>query len=171
MAARSTAGFSRRNQSLIAVVHRWCRPIVSDHESVNVFDLKTETTQAIAYGLIIALGLLFLASTRLKSGKNSETRVQDLAMVLILCVLCSPLAWTYFYCWLLPAWAIIVKACQKDNRYLFPATLSGILLVSALSEQFDHRLQAYGVTAAGALGMYLTIALIRFRSFDSEPES
>ena len=83
-------------------------------------------------------------------------------MVLVLVVLCSQLAWTYFFCWLLPAWAVVLYACRTHRWAIVPTALSGLLLFSAFTEQIDPTLQAYGVTAWGSVGLFLTIAALRW---------
>lgn len=168
MAGRSSTGFTRRNQSLVSVAHRLTRDIEAGendgrHTRVNVVNLSPRAAQLIGLGAVGVLGLVLLAATRCRFAPTPEEDAQETAMVLILVVLCSPLAWTYFYCWLLPAWAVALHACRTHRWVIPPTALSGVLLLLAFTEQFDPLLQACGVTAWGGVGLHLTLAAVRFR--------
>jgi hypothetical protein len=164
MAARSSTGFTRRNQSLVSVAHRLTRDLDSgEHVRVNVVNLSPQASQLIGLAAVGVLGLVLLAATRCRFAPTPEADAQETAMVLILVVLSSPLAWTYFFCWLLPAWAVALHACRTRRWAILPTVFSGFLLVLAFTEQFDPRLQACGVTAWGGVGLYLTLAAVRFR--------
>lgn len=164
MSARSSVGFSRRNQSLFAVTHRLTRELeTGDGVHVNVLNMTPQQSQIVALALIIALGLVLLISTRCRFAPTAETAATETAMVLILTVLCSPLGWTYFYCWLLPAWAVAFHASRDQPRYRIPLGIAACLLIAAISEQVDPTLQAIGVTAWGSVVLYGTLAWIRVR--------
>jgi hypothetical protein len=85
-------------------------------------------------------------------------------MVVALAVLCSPLAWTYFYCWLMPAWAA-AAACLVERRagraVVVGFVLAAVLAAAALTEQIDPLLQAYGVTTAAAAVLFLSLGWVR----------
>ncbi len=178
MAARSSTGFTRRNQSIIAVVHRWLRPVqAGDLENqqlwINIADVQPQTAQRIGYAICLGLALVLVIVTSGKFGGSREAEAIETGMVTTLTVLCSPLAWTYFYCWLLPAWtAVLIPFLTRELGNTTPTkvrrttlvgiVISAILLASALSEQFNPRLQAYGVTAAGGVVLYMTLAYQRW---------
>ena len=44
------------------------------------------------------------------------------------------------------------------------AGIAFLLIVSAVSEQFDPTLQAFGVTAFGSVALFLTLAYVRFNA-------
>jgi hypothetical protein len=167
---RSSIGFTRRNQSLVSLSHRLLRPVEA-HEAngvslfVNVADLSPQAAQLIGYGACFGLGVVLLIATRLRFAESIEAEGIEAAMVCALVPLCSPLAWTYFFCWLLPAWTAV--ACLwKSHSVKVGGAIAAMLLLSALSEQFDQRLQAWGVTAWGAVVLFLTLALARWRLAD-----
>lgn len=167
MAARSSVGFTRRNQSLVSLAHRLTRDIEAGDRNgvgfqVNFVDLSPRAAQLVGLTAVAFLGLILLATTRCRFAPTPTAHAQETAMVCILVVLCSPLAWTYFFCWLLPAWAVVLHGCRTNRWAIVPAILSGLLLLSAFTEQYDPLLQAYGVTAWGSVGLYLTIATLRW---------
>lgn len=167
MAARSSVGFTRRNQSLFAVAHRLTRNVDGGGVRVNVANLEPGQAQLVGLAAVGLLGLALLAATRCRFAPTPEADALETAMVLILAVLASPLAWTYFFCWLLPAWAALLHHGRTQTAFRYPIALGGLLIVSAFSEQIDPTLQAYGVTAAGSIVLFLTLALLRRRIHSS----
>ncbi len=175
MSGRSSIGFTRHNQSLLSCSHRLLRHVDADDEPqrplyVNLADVSPKVAQLIGYAACLFLGLVLLVACRFQFAPSPQCEGLEMAMVCTLVPLCSPLAWTYFFCWLLPAWTAI--GFWKDNpllpapinRYVkIGASLSGLLILCAVSEQIDPRLQAYGVTAFGSVGLFLTLAYLRFQ--------
>lgn len=168
MAARSSIGFTRRNQSLVSVAHRLLRDVEAVDVNrptlkVNVANLTPGEAQLVGLGGVCLLGLVLLLATRCRFARTPAAEAQEWAMVCTLVVLSSPLSWTYFFCWLLPAWAVLLNEARSHRWVRGPTAVGGLLLASALSEQVDPRLQAYGVTAWGAVVLYLTLAAVRWR--------
>lgn len=172
MAGRSSIGFTRRNQSLVSLSHRLLRPIEAGdevHAQVNLADVSPKTAQLIGYSVCFGLGLVLLIAARMKFATSPKAEGIEVAMVCALVPLCSPLAWTYFFCWLLPAWVAIACLWNEGSKRVARAGafLAGILLLSAVSEQVDPRLQAAGVTAWGSVTLFLTLAYMRWKLPDS----
>jgi len=173
MAARSEIGFTRRNQSLIAVSHRLLRHVNAGNPNkdlyVNVVDISPKIAQIVGYGLCLLLGLLLLIACRFNFGPTPQCEGVEIAMVCTLVPLCSPLSWTYFFCWLLPGWTAIifwannpVLTTQTRRFAKYGAVVAALFIISAVSEQIDPTLQAYGVTAFGSVMLFLTLAYVRF---------
>ena len=177
MAGRSSIGFTRRNQSLVSVSHRLLRHVdAGDNPQkplyVNLANISPRNAQLVGYGFCLLLGLVLLLACRFNFASSPECEGLEVAMVCTLVPLCSPLAWTYFFCWLLPAWTAItfwwgnrLLAPKAQRIVKFAAVAAGILLASAITEQFDPTLQACGMTAWGSVMLFLTLAFIRFQSF------
>jgi hypothetical protein len=173
--ARTSIGFSRRNQSLTSVSHRLLRDVhagegdAAAKMNVNVANVSPRTAQMVGLGASTLLAALLLAVTRLRFGVNPLAEGIEVAMVVTLAVLASPISWTYFYCWLLPAWTVmaVAIASAKDvaarRIAVVGSLLAGVLLALAVSEQFDPTLQAYGATAWGGVTLFLTMAVLRGR--------
>lgn len=163
MSARTSTGFTRRNQSLVAVAHRLTRNVDGGGVRVNIANLEPGQAQIVGLAAVGLLGLTLLAATRCRFAPTPEADSLETAMVLILAVLASPLAWTYFFCWLLPAWAALLHRWRTQAAIRLPFALGGVLIVSAFTEQFDPTLQALGVTCWGSVVLYLTIGWVRLR--------
>jgi hypothetical protein len=174
MAARSATGFSRRNQSLVSVAHRLLRPVDAGDRAgvpfrVNVADVPPQTAQLVGYAGCFVLGAVLLWATRLRFAGTPEREGLEVGMVCTLVPLCSPLAWTYFFCWLLPGWTAAIHFAASDRHPravrragLAAAVLSGLVLAAALSELSDPLIQGYGATAWGAVLLFLTLAGMRW---------
>ncbi len=182
MAGRSSIGFTRRNQSLVSVSHRLLRHVdAGDNPQkplfVNLANITPRNAQLVGYGVCLLLGLVLLLACRFKFAPSPGCEGLEVAMVCTLVPLCSPLAWTYFFCWLLPAWTAIIF--WLNNQSLDPKThrivrigavVAGVLLASAITEQFDPTLQACGMTAWGSVMLFLTLAFVRFHLPNKSPE-
>jgi hypothetical protein len=174
MAGRSSIGYTRRNQSLVSVSHRLLRPVnAGDNPKkplyVNFAEVSPQTAQLIGHGTCFLLGLVLLLACRFRFAPSGLCEGIEIAMVCTLVPLCSPLAWTYFFCWLLPGWTAL--GYWWSHPSLAPVVrrnvkigigISATLLASAISEQIDPTLQACGMTAWGAVMMFLTLAYVRF---------
>lgn len=175
MAGRSSIGFTRRNQSLVSLSHRLLRHVdAGDHPGrplyINFVDVGPQSAQIAGYSACCLLGLVLLLSCRFSFAPTPECEGLEVAMVCTLVPLCSPLAWTYFFCWLLPAWTAVGSWCygpklnpRARRVMIFGASVAGLLLASAVSEQIDPTLQAYGVTTVGAIMLFLTLGYVRFQ--------
>jgi alpha-1,2-mannosyltransferase len=171
MAARSSIGFTRRNQSVVSVAHRLLREVDAGDRNgeafrVNLTDLPPAVVQKLGFVVLVGLAGVFLIVTRCRFARSIEQEGLEVGLVLALVPLASPLAWTYFFSWLLPAWAAgLAYALNHRQRWPWVAlSVVGLVLASALSELVDPILQAYGATAAGAVGLYLTLAAMRYAS-------
>jgi alpha-1,2-mannosyltransferase len=169
MSGRSSIGFSRRNQSIISVAHRLMRPMPAGmHKdgtwfTVNFVDASPGTAQLVGYAGCLLLGGVLLLSTRLRFGESAEAEGLEWGMVFALAVIASPLSWTYFFCWLLPGWAAVVRQLwvRPQFSHLLGAAIAAALLLGAVTEQFDQRPQAFGITCWGAIALFLTLAHMR----------
>jgi hypothetical protein len=178
MAARSSIGFTWRNSSLVSAAHRLLRPVDAGERDgvpfrVNVADLTPGQAQAVGLGAGLLLGGVLLWATRLHFAPTPAAEGLEWGMVLALVVLCSPLSWTYFFCWLLPAWAAAVRFCLRERSPCAAAAcgVAGVLLASAATQAIDPLLSAYGATTWGAVVLFLTLAGMRRYIGSGEPRS
>ena len=136
---------------------------------MNVAFLSPQTAQLVGYGACLLLGFVLLLSCRFRFAPNPQCEGLEVAMVCTLVPLCSPLAWTYFYCWLLPGWTAVgfgwnhpLLTIEYRRTVRIGACVAAVLLASAISEQIDPTLQAFGMTAWGSVMLFLTLAYVRF---------
>lgn len=173
MAARSGIGFSWRNASVVSVAHRLLRPVPAGDVRnvpyyVNVAALPPRVVQGIGYAMVLSLGCLLLWATRCRFAPTARAEAMEWAMVLTLVVLSSPLSWTYFFCWLMPGWAVLAHAVTRPGQSprvrlwaILGMILAGVLLGSAAFQTVDPMTSAYGVTTWGAMILFGTLAYVR----------
>ena len=112
---RSETGFTYKNQSLIAVVHRLTRARRRGRQRQSGLlrqrgkSVPSEDPSVLA-GIrsdLDALAIYIFCMPGRRRQTLESLRCEE-AMLLLMVIFCSPLAWTYFFCWTLPAWIVIV---------------------------------------------------------------
>ncbi len=173
---RELIGYSFKNQSLVAVVHRLTRPVWAGDRnghffSVNVLDVTPRDAQLVAFGSILVLGLIYLYCMPARNRRTPLTRRGEEAMLLLLIVICSPLSWTYFYCWALPGWMVVLDVLTNPHldrreriRGWWGVGIVGLVMATALTQPFDRTPQALGATLWGGVGLFFLLAWIMRRS-------
>ena len=103
---RERRGYSWSNHSLIAVAHRLLRPVNAHRKRdqtlfVNVADIdfKSVTLAIVLTGL--GLCLFYILSMPPQSQRTNSSDALEYAMLLLLILIFTPLAFTYFFVWLL----------------------------------------------------------------------
>jgi hypothetical protein len=172
VAQRSDTGFTFHNQGLVSVTHRLLRPVSAGCEHrppllVNVAAVPPGTAQAVGIGLCLLLGGMILIAGGGRFARTPTAEAAEWGMVLTLAVLCSPLSWTYFFCWLMPAWAAVARFLTDPSvgrtdraRVGAIAAVAMLLLAVAVSEQIDPTVQAYGATCWGGVVLFLGCGLV-----------
>jgi hypothetical protein len=103
---REQRGFSWSNHSLIAVAHRLLRPVNAHRKRdqtlfVNVADLDFEYVTAVIVVLGASLCLFYVLSMPPRNRRTNQSDAIEYAMLLVLILILTPLAFTYFFVWLL----------------------------------------------------------------------
>jgi hypothetical protein len=173
IAQRPDVGLKYGNQSLLAVTHRLTRSVVAGHDdrtpfAVNVMNLDASVASLLAVAIIVGLCLFgaLMKPPGFRPWSLADPPRWELGMTVILVVVCSPLAWTYFYCWLMLPVALLTCVVQEGalpttrrRAILVIAGLSALCLASALLQNVDQHTQAWGVTLWGALGLYAALGV------------
>jgi len=169
---RSEISFSYRNQSLKSVTHRLLRPVIAgdvkgETFTVNVLSLSPVAAEVVFWGIGLVMCLAFVLKMRRMNPADPGNRALEQAMLLCLIVLFSPLAWTYFYCWLLFPVTVAANSLfgmepGPRRRWLGALALAALLVMaSALTQAFNFQwTQAVGATAWGAVLMFTLLALL-----------
>jgi len=176
---RPQSGFMASNQSLMALTQRLLRPVDAGERRgslfrVNIADLSPRMAQLAA--ALVAAGLctiLWFAAHHSRAPGSAGGGAEE-GMVLCLMVLLSPLAWTYFYCWMLLPWAAVVHAtlalARRSGERRAAMAIGGCALglsSIALTQTVDELPQALGATTLGAIVLYFLLARFRARSTDA----
>jgi hypothetical protein len=137
------AGFAQRadhwsfkNQSLYAVEHRLASPIDAVRNVyfpaapplyVNLLDLDRSAADALFLVSAIGIGLAFVALLPARNRRTPQSNAAEWSIVLLLVVVASPVAYSYYFVWLLPAFTILVRsAASAPDRKLAHGTLAMI---------------------------------------------
>ena len=180
IAQRPDITFTYKTQSLLSVSNRLLRPVPAGGLAgeptfhINVADLPPRTVITIAVAAAAGLGLLFVLAMPPRRARSQRSDALEWSALLILTVLCTPLAWTYTMCWLLPAFTVALHCALERPRgsrrraAAFAAIgASVLLLATSLSQPWSHLTQALGLTMWGAH----CIELALFWLLRSEPRA
>lgn len=102
---RQQRGFSWANHSLIAVAHRLLRPVNAHRERtetlfINIAELDFKTVNIVIVMVVAALCLFYIVCTPPQNNRTDQTDALEHAILLLLIVIFTPLAFTYFFVWL-----------------------------------------------------------------------
>lgn len=161
------------NQSLLSVVNRLTRPTENpdwpsksdDDFNANLVDLGPRGSMAVALGLVAVLCLAYLLAMPAKARITRRTAGLEAAVLLMLIVMVSPKAGTYYYCWSLPAVTMLMAewlaAPAGSRRRLWLGVgmwTSLLILATALSQALNiPGPQTYGATFLGNLVLLITL--------------
>ncbi len=124
--AQRPDSFGWKNQSLYAVEQRLLRPvdaeIASDEPSqsvfVNLLNLDRRTADMVFVATAIAIGLSFIAVLPKSNRRTFDSDAAEWAIVLLLIVIGSPVARSYYFVWLLFPYTILLRwlTTEPDRR-------------------------------------------------------
>jgi hypothetical protein len=136
---REAQNWSWVNQSLLAVTHRLLRPInynVINPELppryINVVTLERRTADLVSLMVAVAIGLGFLLVIPRRAERSARSDAEELAILLCLVTIASPLARQYYFVWLFFPLTVLIHRAAFDSR---PAArrLSAVAILLASS--------------------------------------
>jgi hypothetical protein len=103
---REQRGYSWSNHSLVAVAHRLLRPVNAHRRRdnslfVNVADIDFKYVTAVIVLTGLGLCLFYILCMPPRSERTNSSDALEYAMLLLLILIFTPLAFTYFFVWLL----------------------------------------------------------------------
>jgi hypothetical protein len=122
---REQRGFSWSNHSLVAVAHRLLRPVNAHRKRdealfVNVADLDFAYVTAVIVVVGTGLSLFYIFCMPSYHKRTKESDSLEYAMLLLLILIFTPLAFTYFFVWLLyplvVALHLVLKAPPQSSQ-------------------------------------------------------
>lgn len=158
--------FKSGNQSLLSVVHRYTRDIEAAGPDsapkgirVNVTSITPEASFMVYAAIAGVIGVVYLIVMPVERWRTRRTSAMEYSILLLLMVLFSPKAGTYYYCWALPAFTVITAellrappGSQRSWGLLSGLALSLLLTASAVTQAMNvYTPQALGVTMWGSL--------------------
>ena len=165
VAQRPGRSNSWKNQSIFGVANRLLRPIDANdrfgpHTPVyaNVADLGFRAVNGIIVGAGLLLGLVYIAVMPRRARRTTETDALEFALLLLLVLLFTPLAFGYlFACLLYPFTVIVQRSVSRPSRRLLVLSGSAVLLL-ALTIPWQQTAQTYGNTFFATLILFGALA-------------
>jgi hypothetical protein len=110
-----------KNNSLIAVTHRYLRPINAEAEDpkarpvyVNFLDLSFAQANIVLGLVVLVIGLGLVGVLPPERRRTPGSDAAEYALVVALATLASPLARAYYFVWLLFPFTVLVDAATLD---------------------------------------------------------
>lgn len=171
LAQRPGRSNSWKNQSIFGLANRMLRHIDADEQYnahtpryANLADLSFTTVNRIIVGSALFLGFAYAAVLPRRRERSRETDALEFALLVLLMLLLTPLAFGYlFACLLFPFAVLSRRLLEQPSPFLL---MSGLLAVSllALSIPLQKTAQTYGSTFFAALVLFMALALELWRS-------
>jgi hypothetical protein len=146
-----------KNNSIIAVTHRYVRPINAEAENpraaplyVNAFDLTFEQANVVLAIVAGLVGLGFVIALPPEKRRTPASDAAEYALLIALMTIASPLARAYYFVWLLFPFTVLVyrAAADPDPRVRKVATwllaASIALFTAGVAIASPHILPALG---------------------------
>ena len=165
IAQRPGRSNSWKNQSIFGVANRLLRHVDYDEQFAahtplyaNVADLSFSTVNRIIVGSGLLLGLVYVAVMPRRSRRTGETDALEFALLVLLILLFTPLAFGYlFACLLFPMTVIVRRLLQEPRSALLVPTLVAVALLT-LTIPLQRTAQAYGNTFFATLILFGALA-------------
>ncbi len=123
-----------KNDSLIAMVHRYTRPINAEAEHpevkpiyVNVLDLTYDQANVVLAVVAGLIGLGFVASLPPENRRTPASDGAEYALLIALMTIASPLARAYYFVWLLFPFTVLVHRAALDPEARVRRRTAGLL--------------------------------------------
>ncbi|MBA2622675.1 MAG: hypothetical protein H0U88_03515 [Chthoniobacterales bacterium] len=118
----------------------------------------------IILGTGLVLGLLYLAVMPPRQSRTRETDAMEFALLILLMLLFTPLAFGYlFACLLFPFSVLVWRLLQRSSPALFTCGAGAVFLLS-LSIPLQRSAQVYGNTFFATLLLFFGLALELWRA-------
>lgn len=167
MAQRPGRSNSWKNQSIFGVANRLLRHVDADEQYAphkaryaNLADLSFATVNRLIVATAFLLGLVFILVIPGRSQRSLETDAMEFALLILLTLIVTPLAFGYLFACLLYPFSVVVQRLVRQTastRLLVCAVLAVALL--GLTIPFQRTAQTYGNTLLATLILYLGLAL------------
>lgn len=171
VAQRPGRSNSWKNQSIFGLANRTLRHIDADEQVAahtpvyrNVANVSFKTVNGIILASGLILGLVYLAVIPLRSQRNTETNAIEFALLLLLMLLFTPLAFGYLFAWLLfPFTVLVSRLLMNRNRSLLVCGMVAVLLL-VLSIPWQRTAQTYGNNFFATLVLFAGLAVELWRT-------
>ena len=134
---RPAQNWGWKNDSLIAVTHRFVRPINAEAETpsarpiyVNALNLTFDQANLVLLAVAALVGLGFVAALPPEGRRTPTSNAAEYALLIALMTIASPLARGYYFVWLLFPFTVLVRRMAGDADARLRRALAGWLLAA-----------------------------------------
>ena len=170
VAQRPMRSYTWKNQSLVGVTNRLLRHVDGDAASaphtpiyVNLADLRFRTVNGIIISVALALGILFITVMPQRGMRTAESDAIELALLLLIMLMITPLSFGYFFSWLMLPFAVITQRVLAGKGWALLWWSVPAVAILALALPFPRGAQLYGNTFFATLLLFLGLAVELFR--------
>lgn len=187
LANQPERAFRAGNQSLVSVVNRLTRPTEPpgpadsdpDNFNANLIDIGPNGSFIVFASVAAAFCLAYILAMPRRDQRTRRTAGMEYAIVLLLIVIFSPKAGTYYYCWTIPALAIITAEAlgatpgSARRKLILTGLLASIgIMATALTQAFNiPGPQTYGATLWGGVALLITLLALLWTAKREHPTS
>lgn len=134
---RPAQNWGWKNDSLIAVTHRFLRPINAEAETrtakpiyVNVLNLTYDQANLVLLALVGLVGLGFVASLPPERRRTPASNAAEYALLIALMTIASPLARGYYFVWLIFPYTVLIQWAAGDPEPRVRRIVTWVLLAA-----------------------------------------
>jgi len=157
------------NQSVQAVAHRYLTHVDANVAArrdkpiyVNLVNLKESQVNRLVVAGFLAFGLAFIAACGWRGPRSRDQEVVEYALAIILVLLVSAIAWTYFFVMMLLPLAVAARLAREGEgitQRSRAALWAGMAIFAAATLLLGiHYLRALGSVCFAAALLYLALA-------------
>lgn len=178
LAQRPGRSNSWKNQSIFGLANRMLRHVDADEQYeahtpvyANVADLGFSTVNGMIAGAGLVLGLIYIAVMPRRKERTRETDGMEFALLILLMLLFTPLAFGYLFACLLFPFTVIVRRllAHPTSPLLICGAIAVFLL--ALTIPLQRTAQTYGNTFVATLILFIGLAVELWRAKSTEHET
>ena len=166
VAQRPGRSNSWKNQSIFGVANRLLRHVDYDEQFAvhtplyaNVADLSFSVVNRIIAGVALFFGLAYIAVLPRRARRTRETDAMEFALLVLLILIFTPLAFGYlFACLLFPLTVIVRRLLTSWSPALLVPTLTAVALL-ALTIPLQRLAQANGNTMFATMILFAALVL------------
>lgn len=185
LAQRAGRSNAWKNQSIFGVANRLLRHVDYDdkyepHTPVyaNLANVKFSTVNGLIAAAALAAGLWYIGVMPRRSRRTRETDAVEFALLLLLMLVFTPLAFGYLFAWLLYPFTVITQRLLNHRSTPLLLSAGAAVVLLALTIPWRITAQTYGNVFFATLLLFLGLAveLMRMRRHasiarDAKPEA
>ena len=166
LAQRPGRSNSWKNQSIFGLANRMLRHVDADEQYdphtpvyANLAELSFSTVNRIIFGTGLRLGLIYIAVMPRRKERTRQTDAVEFALLILLVLLFTPLAFGYLFACLLFPFTVVVWRLLAHPRLPLSICAASAVFLLALTIPLQRPAQTYGNTFFATLVLFIGLAI------------